>query len=108
MLLAFLLLSLALAQCPTSIADEVELIAQPLECFRQLYDHKLFDNHRIQKIVTERLHSYQRMLQELSMWDKEHLKTTPVVKWAQNNAQIFISFKLSHRQDSPTCSDVRS
>lgn len=22
--------------------------------------------------------------------------------------QIFISFKLSHRQDSPTCSDIRS
>lgn len=42
------------------------------------------------------------------MQDWEHLKTTPVLKWAQNEAQIFVSFKLSHRQDSPTCSDIRS
>jgi hypothetical protein len=31
-----------------------------------------------------------------------------VLKWAQSEAQIFVSFKLSHRQDSPTCSDIRS
>lgn len=63
MLLGFLLLSLAIAQCPNSINDEIELIAQPLDCFRQLYDHKIFDNHKLQRLVTERLHSYQRMLQ---------------------------------------------
>lgn len=48
------------------------------------------------------------MLQEIKMQDWEHLKTTPVLKWAQSEAQIFVSFKLSHRQDSPTCSDIRS
>jgi len=42
------------------------------------------------------------------MSDQQHIKTTPVFKWAQNLNQIFVSFKLSHRQDSPTCSDLRS
>ena len=37
----------------------------------------------------------------------EAIKTTPVVKWAQNKEKIFLNFKLSHRQDSPPCSDVR-
>ena len=41
------------------------------------------------------------------MSDEEQLKTAPVIKWAQSLTQIFISFKLSHRQDSPTCSDIR-
>jgi hypothetical protein len=48
------------------------------------------------------------MLQEIKMQDWEHLNTTPVLKWAQSDAQIFVSFKLSHRQDSPTCSDIRA
>jgi hypothetical protein len=108
MIVTFLLLTLAAAQCPDVVSDEQELISQPVDCFKRLYNHKNFDNHKIQRAVTERLHTYQRMLQELSMSDKEHLQTAPVVKWAQNNAQIFISFKLSHRQDSPTCSDIRS
>lgn len=59
------------------------------------------------RTVTDRLQTYQRMLQELKMSAEDHLETTPVLKWAQSNAQIFISFKLSHRQDSPTCSDIR-
>jgi len=72
-----------------------------------LYDHNKFDNQRIVRIVNERLQSYQRILQELKMSAEEYHHTTPVLKWAQNFAQIYISFKLSHRQDSPTCSDVR-
>ena len=59
------------------------------------------------RTVTDRLQSYQRMLQQLKMSAEQHVETTPVIKWAQSSKQIFISFKLSHRQDSPTCSDVR-
>ena len=62
----------------------------------------------MKKEVNERLEVYRRMFQELKMQDWEHVKTSPVVKWAQSAAQIFIGFKLSHRQDSPTCSDVRA
>lgn len=59
-------------------------------------------------MINERLEIYKRMLQELKMQDKEALQTAPVLKWAQSEGQIFISFKLSHRQDSPTCSDIRA
>ena len=59
------------------------------------------------KIINDRLQTYQKILQELKMSDEEQLKTAPVIKWAQSLTQIFISFKLSHRQDSPTCSDIR-
>ena len=101
-------LLLAVVQsCPASVADEAELISQPIECFRQLYDHKKYDNQKMLRTVTDRLQTYQRMLQEMKMSAEDHLETTPVLKWAQSNAQIFISFKLSHRQDSPTCSDIR-
>jgi hypothetical protein len=47
------------------------------------------------------------MLQEIKMEDWAHVQTSPVLKWAQSEGQIFVSFKLSHRQDSPTCSDIR-
>jgi hypothetical protein len=47
------------------------------------------------------------MLQDIKMKGVEHLVTAPVIKWAQSESQIYISFKLSHRQDSPTCSDIR-
>ena len=60
------------------------------------------------RVVNERLEVYRRMLQALKMQDWEHVRTTPAVKWAQSAAQLFISFRLSHRQDSPTCSDIRS
>jgi hypothetical protein len=41
------------------------------------------------------------------MNDVEHLKTHPVIKWAQSESQIFLNLRLSHRHDSPTCSDIR-
>lgn len=106
MLVLFLLLGLAFS-CPPSITNELELIAQPLECFRELYDHAKFDNQKIVRVVNDRIQNYQRILQELKMSAEDYHHTTPVMKWAQNFAQIYISFKLSHRQDSPTCSDVR-
>ena len=38
----------------------------------------------------------------------KHIETSPVIKWAQNREKIFVNFKLSHRQDSPPCSDIRN
>ena len=40
------------------------------------------------------------------MLKMDAVETNPVIKWAQNKEKIFINFKLSHRQDSPPCSDV--
>jgi hypothetical protein len=31
----------------------------------------------------------------------------PVVKWAQNHSHVFLSFKLSHRIDSPPCVNIK-
>ena len=107
MIAILLLVAGAVAGCPETLTDELALIAQPIECFRQLYDNKQFDNQKLLRVVSDRLQAYQRMLHELKMSDQQHLQTTPVLKWAQSQSQIFISFKLSHRQDSPTCSDIR-
>ena len=108
-LIIFLLLATALAHaCPPAVKSELELIALPLPCFHQLYDSALFDGHRVARVINERLEVYRRMLQEIKMQDREHLQTAPVLKWAQSEGQIFVSFKLSHRQDSPTCSDIRA
>lgn len=41
------------------------------------------------------------------MYGRQHTVTTPVIKWAQTKQKLFINFKLSHRQDSPPCSDAR-
>lgn len=30
-------------------------------------------------------------------------ETEPILKWGQNRTHLFISFKLSHRWDSPPC-----
>jgi len=35
-------------------------------------------------------------------------QTEPVLKWGQNMTHIFITFKLSHRWDSPPCLNSKS
>ena len=69
MIAILLLVAGAMASCPESLTDELELIAQPLECFRQLYDNKKFDNQKLLRVVSDRLQAYQRMLHELKMSD---------------------------------------
>jgi hypothetical protein len=63
MIVILLLLLTATTTCPTSVPNELELLAQPIDCFRSLYNHLKFDNHKILKMVNERLQTYQRMLQ---------------------------------------------
>lgn len=78
-----------------------------IQCFRKLYNLDIQDGHKIYKIINERLATYKRLLQDLKMNDIEHLRTQPVIRWAQNLTHIFLNLRLSHRHDSPTCSDIR-
>lgn len=65
MIIILLLSTLVLSQstCPDRVADEIELISQPLECFQLLYNYKKFDGHRIIRVINDRLQTYQRILQ---------------------------------------------
>ena len=61
---------------------------------------------KLSKNINERLMTYKRILHRIKMDQIEHTKTSPVVKWAQSIQKIFINFKLSHRHDSPPCSEI--
>lgn len=57
-------------------------------------------------MIDQQLDGFKKIRKYLKMRNIKAIETTPVIKWAQNEEQIFINFRLSHRQDSPPCSDV--
>ena len=59
-------------------------------------------------MVNQKISAHQKILKEIEVSNQEELKTSPVVKWAQSKSEISVNFKLSHRQDSPPCADIRS
>ena len=93
--------------CNKSDLSERELVTLSLDCFRKRYDPDLHDGSALSAIIKERLMSYKSTLHKLKMDSVELIKTTPVIKWAQNIATVFINFKLSHRHDSPPCSHLK-
>lgn len=79
-----------------------------MECFNKQYQSDVHDGHKLSQLVDARLATYRKILQHIKMHKVKHIQTSPVIKWAQNREKIFVNFKLSHRQDSPPCSDIRN
>jgi len=50
---------------------------------------------------------FQQELKRLEILEEEIIlgtsETEPILKWGQNRTHVFVTFKLSHRWDSPPC-----
>ena len=67
-------------------------------------DHAhIFENHKAQ---------LNRMMSELSLRvasaGKPQIPSTPVIRWGQSQANLFMQVKLSHRFDAPACIQIES
>jgi hypothetical protein len=50
-LIIVVLLVGAVAECPGSVKNELELISLPLKCFHHLYNPSAHDGHRISRVI---------------------------------------------------------
>lgn len=89
------------------MADERELLELSVQCFERVYNPEIHDGHRLSRLLETQINLWKKILRDVKMYGRQHTVTTPVIKWAQTKQKLFINFKLSHRQDSPPCSDAR-